>query len=263
MVLLSLGVHFVLAGMSVAYFKWGASPLLSLTPVTSVDLVGFIPEPPRPATAEERPSRPVEKPRGKKSAPKEPAVKKEAPPARSGAMPLHDAKPDPTEVSNLVKAMRDRKLAEANAGKAIADKRAQQELSERLKKMRDRAAHQINLAAVGPETAGMMPTGVPSEASEEQIGYSRALKEKIKDNWTQPVGNAKGLVARFLVKIQRDGYVPESGVEVYITSGDRYFDDSVKRAIMKASPLPVPPEKLRAGEPYYQVLFNFHASGDF
>ena len=265
MVMLSLMVHFVLVGMGAAWMKWGSSPLLSLTPVTTVDLVGFAPAPPQAA-----PPRIAEPPRAAKPAapkPKAPAPRKEAPPARPGAMPTHDAKPthEPKpnlhEVSDAVNAMRARKAAETNAGKAIEEKRAQRELAEMLKKLRDRAAHQINLAAVGPVTGGAPPSGRLPDAKPEELIYSRALDEKIRANWTQPVGNAKALVAVVRIKIQRDGYVPATGVEVMRTSGNDYFDKSVERAIMKASPLPVPPDQLRGSETYFDVLLNFYGSG--
>ncbi len=260
MVVLSLGVHFALVGLGVAYMKWGTPPLLNLTPVTTVDLVGFAAA---PAPAEPAPSKPVEKPQARKPSPKtkEPAHKKEAPPARPGAMPMHDAKPDSREVLSAVDAMRARKAAETNAGKAIEEKRAQQELADRLKNLRDRAARQVNLSLVGPVTGGAPPSGRLPDAKPEELEYARALHTRVHDNWTQPVGSAKALVAVFLVKIQRDGYVPASGVKIYRTSGNDYFDKSVERAIMKASPLPIPPDQLRGGETYFEVLFNFYGSG--
>jgi colicin import membrane protein len=258
MVLLSVCVHFALAGMGAAWLKWGSSPLLSITPVTTVDLVGFMPPPPQAASsapAEQAP--PAAPPKGKK----EPA-KEAAPPARPGAMPLHTAKPDTSSVNDVVAAMRARKAAENNAGRAIAEKRAQQELSDMLRKMRDRAARQVNLAAMGPVTSGFGPaSGRTPDANSEELKYARSLDEKIRDNWTQPVGNAKALVAVVRIKIQRDGYVPASGVEVMRTSGNEYFDKSVERAILKASPLPVPPDQLRGSETYFDVLLNFYGGG--
>ena len=77
----------------------------------------------------------------------------------------------------------------------------------------------------------------------------------------ETVSNAKALVAVVRIKIQRDGYVPSSGVEIVRSSGNDYFDKSVVRAVMKASPLPVPPEQLRGSETYYDVLLNFYGSG--
>lgn len=263
MVLLSVCVHFGLAAMGAAWMKWGHSPLLNITPVTTVDLVGFVPPPPAASAAPAAPAEaaPPAPPKGKDKPAKE-AAKEAAPPARPGAMPLHTAKPDTSSVRDVVAAMRARKAAESNAGSAIAEKRAQQELSEMLKKMRDRAARQVNLAAMGPVTAGFGPvSGRPTDANSEELKYARSLDEKIRDNWTQPVGNAKSLVAVVRIKIQRDGYVPSSGVEVMRTSGNEYFDKSVERAIMKASPLPVPPDQLRGSETYFDVLLNFYGGG--
>lgn len=257
MIALSVCVHFALAGLGAAWLKWGSAPLLSITPVTTVDLVGFVPPPPQASPADEAPAAPPAPPRSKK----EPA-KDAAPPARPGAMATHDAKPDPGSVLDAVAAMRARKAAESNAGRAIAEKRAQRELSEMLSKMRDRTARQVNLAAMGPVSNGFGPaSGRSPDANSEELKYARSLDEKIRDNWTQPVGNARALVAIVRIKIQRDGYVPASGVEIMRTSGNEYFDRSVERAIMKASPLPVPPDQLRGGETYFDVLLNFYGGG--
>ena len=177
-------------------------------------------------------------------------------------MATHDAKPDSGSVLDAVAAMRARKAAESNAGRAIAEKRAQRELNEMLNKMRDRAARQVNLAAMGPVSPGFGPaSGRSPDANSEELKYARSLDEKIRDNWTQPVGNARALVAIVRIKIQRDGYVPTSGVEIMRSSGNEYFDRSVERAIMKASPLPVPPDQLRGGETYFDVLLNFYGGG--
>jgi colicin import membrane protein len=260
MVVLSVCVHFALAGLGAAWMKWGSAPLLSITPVTTVDLVGFMPPPQQAAPAAEPSPEPPAPPKSKKDAAKE-APKETAPPARPGAMAPHDAKPDSRSVLDAVAAMRARKAAESNAGRAIAEKRAQQELSDMLKKMRDRAARQVNLAAMGSVTGFGPVSGRTPDANSEELKYARALDEKIRDNWTQPVGNARALVAVVRIKIQRDGYVPSSGVEVMRTSGNEYFDRSVERAIMKASPLPVPPDQLRGGETYFDVLLNFYGGG--
>ncbi len=56
-------------------------------------------------------------------------------------------------------------------------------------------------------------------------------------------------------KIEKDGKV--TNVEMEKGSGNRFFDESVLRAIGKASPLPVPPEKLRGTEDHYEVGFRF------
>lgn len=264
MVLLSVVLHFALAGLGAAWMKWGASPLLSLTPVTVVDLVGLVPAGPSasaPAPAEEALPKPAEPPRGKKAAPKASAPKKAAPPASPTAMATHDAKPDVHQVRDAVNALRARKAAEASAGKAIEEKRAQQDLNEMLRKMRDRASHQVNLAAMGPVTGYGPVSGRKPDANSEELKYARALDERIRANWTQPVGDAKALVATVVIMIQRDGYVPSAGVEIIRRSGNFYFDESVKRAIMKASPLPSPPEALILGETHFQVSFNFYGSG--
>jgi TonB family protein len=66
-------------------------------------------------------------------------------------------------------------------------------------------------------------------------------------------------VVELRIVIEKDGRV--SGERIERGSGNPYFDDSVRRAIRKASPLPVPPEQLRGGEDHYEVGFRFHGGG--
>lgn len=256
MVLVSVGVHLAMVGLGAAWLKWGKAPLLHLTPVTTVDLVGAAPMQPVPVPREE-PPRPEAPARAKKSDSKAKEPARAEPPSRT-AMPTHDAK----QVADAVSAMRARMAAESTARQAIEEKRAQAELGDMLRKMRDRQARQVNLAAVGPVSGpGGAYSGRRPDASLEELKYARELDDRIRANWTQPVGNAKALVAVVRIKIQRDGYVPASGVEIMRGSGNAFFDKSVERAIMKASPLPVPSDQLRGGETYFDVLLNFYGTG--
>lgn len=263
MVAFSVVVHFALAGLGAAWYRWGTGPLLHLTPVTTVDLVAL--GPPPEAAPERAPERPSEPPRSKKSAPKpkEAPPKKEGPPVSRTAMATHDAKPDDTRsLNDTLARMKARKANEASASRAIEEKKAQAELANALKKMKDRAAHQVNLAAVGSPTGTSATADRLSEASPEQDQYATDLVRAIKRCWTKPTGSAMGLVATVIVKIQRDGYVPSTGVSIFKSSGNSYFDESVRRAIMKASPLPVPPAQLQGSETYFDVAFNFYDRED-
>jgi colicin import membrane protein len=257
MVALSIGAHFALMGAGAAWMKWQTSPLINIRPVTTVDLVGAIPPPP---AAEEAPPAPGPPPDKKAPAKERPAPKE--PPARPGAMAPHDAKPDTRSLSDALAALRARKAAETNAGRAISEKRAQQELAERLRSLRDRNARQVDLSALGPVTGWQQTAGRPSDAKPEEIAYSKALYEALHASWVERYG--KGLVAVIHIKIRPDGSVVGDGSDFIVrSSGNLDFDMLVKKAIFKAVPLPVPPLQLRGGESYFEVVLNFYSSGGF
>ena len=95
--------------------------------------------------------------------------------------------------------------------------------------------------------------------SPELLDYFRRLEERVRSSWVLPgalVRDAAKLVVELRIVIEKDGRVSEERIER--GSGNPYFDDSVRRAIRKASPLPVPPEQLRGGEDHYEVGFRFH-----
>ncbi|HLN90947.1 MAG TPA: energy transducer TonB, partial [Patescibacteria group bacterium] len=99
--------------------------------------------------------------------------------------------------------------------------------------------------------------------SPELLDYFRRLEEKVRSSWVVPgtLGrNAAKLVVELRIVIEKDGRVSEDRIER--GSGNLYFDDSVRRAIRKASPLPVPPEQLRGGEDHYEVGFRFHGGAE-
>ena len=100
---------------------------------------------------------------------------------------------------------------------------------------------------------------LPAELRE----YFRRLEEAVREAWVlpEPVAREAGrLIVEMRIVIERDGRVSDTRIER--SSGNSYFDESVRRAIRKASPLPVPPEQLRGGEDHYEVGFRFHGSGE-
>lgn len=75
----------------------------------------------------------------------------------------------------------------------------------------------------------------------EALAYRDTLKDKIKEGWRWYDTNA-ALVTTVTFDIAPNGDL--SQVSVSTSSGNREFDDSVLRAIFKASPVPAPPEKV-------------------
>jgi len=103
---------------------------------------------------------------------------------------------------------------------------------------------------VTPQTLSIAP---------EIKAYLNLLDEKVREAWVVPralVDNREDLMVQVRIIIETNGDV--SSIILERPSGNRLFDDSVLRAIQKASPLPVPPEILREGRDYYEVGFRFH-----
>lgn len=77
--------------------------------------------------------------------------------------------------------------------------------------------------------------------------YEKILRSRIKDAWRWYDTNA-ALITQVAFEIEPDGLV--KNVRVTKGSGDSSFDESVVRAVLKASPLPPPPEKV------YELYFK-------
>ena len=72
--------------------------------------------------------------------------------------------------------------------------------------------------------------------------YTEIIKQKVTRNWLRPAASKKGLACKVLVRLIPGGEVVE--VRIISSSGDASFDRSVEAAVLKASPLPLPPDPL-------------------
>ena len=76
--------------------------------------------------------------------------------------------------------------------------------------------------------------------------YINMARQKIWSQWVLPeIKDIEGLETIVIIKVLKDGKLKIEGIEK--ASGDTLFDRSALRAIMKASPLPPPPEELELG----------------
>lgn len=162
------------------------------------------------------------------------------------------------------KAEEERKQAEENRKKAEADakKKAEDEkkardrkLAEALKRIKNRYEGESADAGgtgFGAAALGGKGMGGGTLASAAKIAYMAALQRHVKAGWRWG-GPAGRLVARVAVHISPDGRL--DNVRIVQSSGNQSFDDSVVRAVYKASPAPPPPTE------YYQefsdVVFKF------
>jgi len=295
MLILSGTFHIVL-GFA---FLVGAAhqPSRRLEPVTVVSLVGggdISQSPPNTATLqEELPSAPK-----KKAATEEPAHKgdmpvkkvqkkqeKKEPSKESKKEPKKESKKESktsttkktpdidlnalASVSERLQKMREEWESENSVRKAIEERRNAAAAREAVRGVGERVARRIERpsSAVRDPVAGS--GGGPGggsrgtvRVSPEMTEFFSRLEERVRESWILPealVRDASGLMVEVRITIEKDGRVSDARIEK--GSGNVYFDESVRRAIRKASPLPIPPERLRGGEDHYVVGFRFHGTG--
>ncbi len=80
----------------------------------------------------------------------------------------------------------------------------------------------------------------------EVLAYHKLVQSRVKEAWRWYDANSS-LITQLTIKIEPDGVV--TSVRITKSSGVGGFDESVQRAIIKASPLPPPPAR------YYEQYF--------
>jgi colicin import membrane protein len=83
--------------------------------------------------------------------------------------------------------------------------------------------------------------------------YHMDVMEKIKEVWRMPAASKKDWETIMVIKIRRDGVVVDISPEK--TSGNRLYDESIRRAIKAAEPLPRIPASIR--EDSLELGFRF------
>ena len=147
--------------------------------------------------------------------------------------------------------------------KAEAEKKAKEarekELKKALENAKNKAESGSGTAKTGPKSnylgesanaggegfgaakLGGHGMGGGTQASIEFIAYRNALEKHIKSGWRWITGTNK-LTNTILIKIEPTGKI-ESAV-ILTPSGNKFFDESALRAIIKSSPVPEPPASL-------------------
>ncbi|MCL2001125.1 MAG: TonB family protein [Planctomycetes bacterium] len=224
-----------------------------LEPVVVVDLLGGVmPQSPkdsvrREAVPKEAPPLP---PQAKEVLPEAPVKKAPEPKAAAREKPPVDQM---ASVAEQVQKMRD----EQSVRQAIEERRSMAAAREAVRGVGERMAHRIE----NPSSADFGSRGT-ARVSPEMLEFFRRLEERVRESWILPealVRDASGLIVEMRITIEKDGRVSDARIEK--GSGNVHFDESVRRAIRRASPLPIPPERLRGGEDYYEVGFRFHGTG--
>ena len=261
MLALSGVFHVLLAALAFAVSTL-QGPAFRLEPVAVVDLVGGgeirkveekAPGPPAEPSKTEKapPAKKAEKAPPAKKAEKARAKKAEPVAAPDEYTTSRKRAPDTSSVQERVRQMREARRREDAAHAAVRG-------------VGERVAHRIEAPPAGPaQGTGGTGGGAPGtvRVPPEILAYFRRLNETVRGAWVLPESVARDagkLMVVVRIVIEKDGRVSDSRIER--GSGNVYFDESVLRAIRKASPLPVPPEQLRGGEDHYEVGFRFHGS---
>jgi TolA protein len=92
----------------------------------------------------------------------------------------------------------------------------------------------------------------------EFILYTQRLQRRVQESWIV-AEKRPGLVASVSFKIQADGEVQD--VELMKSSGDVTFDQSVLRAVRKATPFPPPPQSYADEFATQKIFMNFGGEG--
>lgn len=152
-----------------------------------------------------------------------------------------DKKPEPKDSKDKQKQKSD--------GDEI-DKRLQAAMQRYTGESTDAGGKGFGAAKVGGKGMGGGEVRPP-----EFFAYERLLRTKVREAWRW-YGTNRAIITVVTFEIRSDGEVRNLRVDK--SSGDESFDDSVYRAILKASPLPPPPQSVY--EKYFKsVRITFDA----
>lgn len=237
----SLGVHGALLVLSIWAPSFAAPPP-GIPGVVTVDLVAAFPGP-APGPPQAAPTAAPPKP-----APAPKPIPKPEPP-KAAAVPVKPLPPKPDKVVLPKQATKAPEKAPPPKAKTPAK---QVDYDDLMKQLRSNAGESRPEAV---QTARPAPaaTGAPAatatggggggggtvQVSPQVLAWMKAAELHVRKNWVRAPGFQQ-LVTTLLVELDEGGNVvgePKVGQR----SGNPFYDDSVVRAIQKASPLPRPP----------------------
>jgi colicin import membrane protein len=200
----------------------------NLPVVERVELVEALAPAARPAPAKPAPAKPKPPPPpAKKVLPKEPAPLPKPKPAE--AKPKPEPKVEPK--------------TEPKAEPKPPEPAPEQDYEDVLDQLRSEAGETapkpVDQAAAPAPSGG--PVGGPGIVDPELARWHREVRIVVTRAWIVPAGfRSEALLAHVEVDLSPTGEV--LGTRIAKPSGNPWFDESVERAIEKASPLPAPPE---------------------
>ena len=133
------------------------------------------------------------------------------------------------------------KKADAKKKKEAEEKK--KKAAERKKKLAEEKKRKAEAERKRKETAlrkQMEAKAREARAGQAMINYAPRIQRKVEDNWRTPARGAEGCKPTVLVNLAPDGRVLSARITK--SSGDILCDQSVEKAFIRASPLPMPPD---------------------
>ena len=133
------------------------------------------------------------------------------------------------------RAAEDKHLAEVEAQRKIETEKKRQ--AEAEAQARNEAEDQLRKQVEAEEVAE--DAEAREQAVKSELGrYTALIKQKVTRNWLRPPSARPGMSCTVRVSLEPGGGVLDA--RVVASSGDSVFDRSVERAVLRASPLPLP-----------------------
>ena len=145
------------------------------------------------------------------------------------------------------KAEKARRAAEVKAKKAEEKRKLEEKKRKKAEKVRKKKeAERRRLeqrkkrmeAELAEELAAEKKNDANSKKNKIVTRYIGIIREKVESIWVRPASARAGMSCTLKVKLMPGGDVVS--VKVVKSSGDHLFDESVKSAVYKAAPLPLP-----------------------
>jgi len=157
------------------------------------------------------------------------------------------------EAKSKAEAERKRKAEQEAKSKAEAERKrkAEQEAKRKAEAEAEAARQREAEQALQAQLAEEAAQARAQSALSEFIPY---IQEKVQNNWLRPLGSPPGLSCVIQVTLIPGGEVV--GTRVVRSSGNALFDESVERAVKKASPLPLPADAALF-KYFREINFNF------
>ncbi|MGD8926144.1 MAG: cell envelope integrity protein TolA [Thioalkalispiraceae bacterium] len=149
------------------------------------------------------------------------------------------------EKERLAELERKRKAEEERQDRA----RKEQELKEKMQAEEQRLKREEQAAALRKAELKKRQTTIDK--------YMNLIEAKVYQKWIKPPSISTGLVSELRVKLIPTGDVID--IQLVKSSGDPAFDNSVKAAVKKASPLPLPPAEMGLFEVFRDLRLPMRA----
>lgn len=134
-----------------------------------------------------------------------------------------------------------RKAADEEARRRAAEEEAQRRAEAEAKAKRD-AEERARREALARQIAAEEAARMAAIRADSQKLWAAALSEAIRRNWLRPPGDDQDFRCTLSMRLLPNGQVVPGSARITNSCGSMILDDSVIKAVYKASPLPLPTE---------------------